>query len=681
MSYELIKEYPSEIEAQFAANDYSFPVEVMGNKLYAFTRVETKKHLERHVLEEPEVWLVTSKDCLLELRALLEKYESKIVSWDTETTGLGIDAELVGIGCCWGNPKVLGEVSVAYIPIQCTSGDSLKKDLVLETLKPILESEKHPKVFQNGKYDIKVFLRNNINVKGFTDDTMILHWLLNCQERVSHKIEDAIRQYYNCAYSIPTYDDLLEQIKIKGIAKAKKTLAMLPSTVVAAYCGMDCYHTWMLLEALQKELKHHPHLQYIYSIEMECLPILIKLEIKGLKIDYEWYKQKSIEYYFKKQDFVMQFQQWKKGINLNSVKQLNDYFFNELKLPTDNLEKNKNGYSLNVEALKQIKNLHPTIDLLLKYRKTEKIITTYINGILDKVNQKTSRIHPEFNPIGTVTGRYSSQNPNGQNFPVDMRGGIVADDGCYLVSIDFSGCEYRILAHMAQCKRLIDGYLKNEDAHTSVTKLFFPGKNPKDINPENGKDYRFMGKQYNFGIVYGKSPEGMAIWANKPLEEILKNYDIYWQYLPEVKELMEQTHKKAVAYGYSETLLGRKRMYSFKDPFYIEQKGKPWEYVELRKNNHPHDAEIFRQSFNARIQGSNADLTKLAMIDCERFFSQNNLETSIVLQIHDELVFQVPIEEMAIIPDLCNIMSSVIKLAIPLEVSCSVGKTWKETKG
>jgi DNA polymerase-1 len=640
--------------------------------------VETDCQTKKDVMEDPKTQVIKTIKEFDQLVNFLTMLKSVPMCWDTESTGLDMWSDgIVGIGVCWG----LKQEQSAYIPVGHWVGENIPFNYVIKKLRPILESEEYLKTFHNAKYDIKVLRLNGIHVKGLVFDTMIAHWLLHCREGVSHKIENCLDGYLHKTIKIPTYDDMIKMIPTKV---KHKNLGDLEPKEIAYYCGLDCWNGLYLYNKLSQELEKQPLVKDVfYKIDLPNTYILTDMELRGLQLDLEWYEQQKIRLENEIFAFKVNAELYKPGLNISSAQQLNRYFFDELGLSTYGLTKNKTGYCLDKNALPLLKGKHPVCDIVLGYRSSVKTLGTYINGVLKRLNHRTGYLHTEYNMIGTVTGRLSSANPNSQNFSVEMREGIIARPGHVFLSIDYSGCEYRILTHLSKCKHMINEYLNGGDAHTAVCRLFFPTRDPKE-KWKGSRNYRFFGKTLNFSIVYGQSESQTADATGMTVAEVQDLYAKYWRSLPEIKQFMIDTYKQAVAYGYTETIMGRRRYYSFTDEFYINQKGRHWKDVILKmpKDNHKDDAEVFRQAGNARIQGSNADITKMAMIETTKYIKENNLRTHLMLQIHDELMFEVPFEEIAFVVDpILNIMRNVIKLCIPLDVDHRVGLNWMEVKG
>lgn len=622
---------------------------------------------------KPNVTIINTEQRLEEFVSTLSCLKNTYTAWDTETTGLSAQQDgLVGIGVCWGNDGN----SCAYIPVGHWVGDNLPLDMVRKALNPFLSNPKKKKVLHNAKFDLKFLKTNNFEFDGLYFDTIIGHWLLHTKTGYSHAIEQVVKEYISVGFPIPTYDDLIKQLP----AKLKhKNIGDIDPEQVGFYCGIDCLSTWMLFPILKQKLEFEPLLKKIfYDIEMPIIEILRDMELVGLKLDEEWYSRKRENLIFELEEIKVLASSFKEGINLGSTKQLQDYLFNECKISTKGLKKNLTGICLDEKELKKLRGKHPIVAYVQSYRSASKLLSTYVEGIWDRRDTTTNLLHASFNQIGTVTGRLSCENPNGQNFPKFMRRGIISRPGHVFLSIDWSGCEYRILTHFSECKEMIHQYMNGGDAHTAVCKLFFPERNPKE-EWRNGRNYRYFGKQINFSIVYGQSPIATAESTGLSLQEVLRNAALYWEFLPEVKEFRNKVIKTVIAEGYSETIMGRKRRYDIHSKFYKNQRGKPWELIDLLPSdeNDPRDAETFRQAFNAVMQGSNADLMKLALFKVHHFLLGSGFKTRLLLTIHDEFVFEVPHEELPyVIKPISSIMENIVELIIPLEVEYKIGENW-----
>lgn len=627
------------------------------------------------ILDDPQTIIADTIDKLTAIAYMASS--TGYLAIDTETTGLNpwLDG-LVGISLAWG----VNKYESAYIPIGHWVGNNVPIKKVQEILNPVFGDESIKKLMHNAKFDIKFLQLNGFNIKGLYFDSMVVHWLLFCHESSRHGLKEVINKFVNKIVEVPEFKDLMKEVP-KGTKY--KNIGDLPPTRVGYYAGLDAINTFHCATGLLNLLNNEPAITKLwFEVELPVLLILVQMELQGLELDLDWYGKQTMSLTLETEKIKLAAKVFSPKLNISSIPQLNKYFFEECKISTKGIPKTKTGYSLNKESLGYLMEIHPLAGLVVEYRHQLKMLSTYVKAPVMKLNKITGKLHSEYKQTGTVTGRLSSTNPNSQNFPVQYREGIIASPGHILFAADYSGCEYRILSSLSKCKFLIEGYLNGYDAHTTVAKMIFPDKNPKDINPAWGKDYRFVGKQINFAIVYGKQPQNLASWIGIPLDTVYGYYDIYWEKLNEVKQLMDYVHKMAVSGGYSETILGRKRRYVFTDDFYTNQKGFDVEHIVLKKDNHPNDAEIFRQSFNAVIQGSNADITKLAMRETINFINEIESKTKLLLQIHDELVFEIPFEELQEMPNnLVEIMEKVYPFEVPLKVDYRLGYNWKAVKG
>lgn len=683
----------SPLEAQDRSIEYSLKgipnIIVQGSKLYLNQQMYSDRSMSFWTAEETENYIPVGVTTLDDPKTILadtpEKLEAicaiaqtqTLITVDTETTGLNpwLDG-LVGISLAWG----IGKGQSAYIPIGHWVGENVPLKIVIEYLNPILSDSTIKKAFHNAKFDIKVLFLNGFEVQGLYFDTMVVHWLLYCYEGSRHGLKEVVNKYVNKVVEVPEFKDLMKEVP-KGTKH--KNIGDLPPARVAYYAGLDAVNTYHCFVGLARHLLSEERIAALwFDVELPALLILVQMELQGLELDSDWYHNQTLELSAEVATIKESAKIYNPNLNIGSVQQLNEFFFHVLKIPTKGIPKNKTGYCLNREVLGYLESHHPLANLVIHYRHTLKMLSTYVRAPMLKRNKVTGKLHTEYKQIGTVTGRLSSTNPNSQNFPVKYRKGIIASPGHILFAADYSGCEYRILSSLSKCKFLIEGYLNGYDAHTTVARMIFPDKDPKEINPAWGKDYRFVGKQINFAIVYGKQPQNLATWIGIPLSTVYEYYDIYWEKLNEVKQLMDTVHKTAVTFGYSETVLGRKRRYAFTDSFYTQQFGLPIEYINLKKDNHPLDAEIFRQCFNAVIQGSNADITKLAMRDCTALLNRLGSNARLLLQIHDELVFEIPFEEIEyLVKPLVKTMESVYPFEVPLKVDYRLGYNWMAVKG
>jgi DNA polymerase-1 len=611
-------------------------------------------------------------DTIPKLDALLAKLTTFTnphfpVAWDTETTDLNPRvAKLVGIGCCWG--KELN--SMAYIPISHQSGDNLNLEIVLEKLRPILASDNYPKVFQNAKFDIDVFYHQGITVKGLVFDTMVASYVLHPE--LTHNLEDLCDRYLDGITSL-SYKSL-------GIP-AGKTIADLDINTTANYCGLDAYATYLLREKLQAELTKIPPLYQLFSeIESPLVMVLWRMENYGIKININYLKNLSQQLERDLADIEKKaYESIGETFNLSSPKQLSEILFDRLALNRKKSRKTKTGYSTDQSVLEKLQGDHPLIDYILEHRTLSKLKSTYVDALPKLAEPKTARVHTDFNQTITSTGRLSSSNPNLQNIPIRsefsrrIRQAFIPEDGYLLVSADYSQIELRILAHLSQEPVLLEAYRSNQDVHKVTAQLLF---DKGEITPEE----RSLGKTINFGVIYGMGAQKFARESKLTVEQGRKFIEKYHQRYAQVFEYLENSKKQAIAQGYVETILGRRRYFNFDNPLLKRLRGLSLHDIDLdslKLNNE--EAQLLRSAANAPIQGSSADIIKVAMVKLAEVLQ--NYRARLLLQVHDELVLEVPREEWPSLESkIKTTMEEAVSLTIPLLVEIKAGDNWMETK-
>lgn len=619
------------------------------------------------VLINPEII-----DTIPKLEALLTKLKTFTnsqfpVAWDTETTDLNPRlAKLVGIGCCWG--KELNEM--AYIPIGHSTGDNLNLEIVLEKLRPILASDNYPKVFQNAKFDIDILYHQGIKIKGLVFDTMVASYVLHTE--LTHNLEDLCYRYLSGITSL-SYKSL-------GIP-AGKTIADLDITATANYCGLDAYATYLLREKLQAELAKIPSLNKLFvEVESPLIMVLWQMENYGIKINIDYLKSLSQQLESDLANIEKNaYESIGERFNLASPKQLSEILFEKLALNRKKSKKTKTGYSTDQSVLEKLQGDHPLIDYILEHRTLSKLKSTYVDALPKLAEPKTARVHTDFNQTVTSTGRLSSSNPNLQNIPIRsefsrrIRQAFIPEDGYLLVSADYSQIELRILAHLSQEPVLVEAYRNNQDVHKVTAQLLF---DKTEITPEE----RSLGKTINFGVIYGMGAQKFARESKLTVEQGKKFIEKYHQRYAKVFEYLENSKKQAIAQGYVETILGRRRYLNFDNPLLKRLGGLPFEEINLdslKLNNE--EAQLLRSAANAPIQGSSADIIKVAMVKLDEVLQ--NYQARLLLQVHDELVLEVPREEWPSLESkIKTTMEKAVPLTIPLLVEIKAGQNWMETK-
>jgi DNA polymerase I len=613
--------------------------------------------------------IIDTQEKLQQLVATLKQHvdPQKPVAWDTETTSLETHlAKLVGLGCCWGDR----DTDVAYIPISHTTGTQLEQKLVLDTLKPILESDRYPKAFQNTKFDRLVLHHQGISLAGVVFDTMLASYVLDPEK--THNLGD-LSARYGLAITAKSYKDL-------GIPKGK-TIADLEIPVVADYCGLDAYATYYLVAQLKAKLREFPELEkLLIDVEQPLEKVLATMESTGIKLDTDYLQHFSQQL---NQD-LHQLEQATyaaagEEFNLNSPKQLSVILFEKLALDVKKSRQTKTGYSTNQQVLEKLRGDHPVIDNMLEYRTLAKLKSTYVDALPTMVRPSTGRLHTDFNQCVVATGRLSSSNPNLQNIPIrtefsrQIRQAFIPETGWLLVAADYSQIELRILAHLSQEPVLVDAYRHGKDVHSVTAKLLF---DKEEITSAE----RRLGKIINFGVIYGMGAQRFAresgLQANVGKQFIEKYREQYAQ----VFRYLEKVKQQAIAQGYVQTILGRRRYVNLVSDNLKSLRGTNPDKINLDDLNYSYiDAEILRGAANSPIQGSSADIIKLAMIKLQEILP--DYQARLLLQVHDELILEVPPEEwQELQPIIKSTMEDAVELRVPLAVDINAGKNWMEAK-
>jgi DNA polymerase-1 len=666
---ETINEIQLKFGGEVVENKVSEIIAETDDDLWFFSAEDTAQEIKQNASPiQPRI--INTEAKLTELVELLRKFTNpeNPVSWDTETTALEPrDADLVGIGCCWGTePNEL-----AYIPIGHKNGDNLNRDLVLAALRPILESADYPKALQNAKFDRLILRCQGINLAGVVFDTMLASYLINPDS--SHNLTDLSLRYLGL--SGKSYGDLVP----KG-----KTIADISISAVADYCGMDVYSTFGLVPKLRDKLAETPTLyKLLNEVEQPLEAVLAELEYTGVRINSAYLKELSqqLEIELARLEITATEIAGEK-FNLGSPKQLSHILFEKLCLSTKYSRKIQTGYSTDAATLEKLQEVDNTgfVEAIIENRTLSKLKSTYVDALPALVHPKSQRLHTDFNQTATSTGRLSSSHPNLQNIPIrtafsrQIRKAFLPESGWLMVAADYSQIELRILAHLSQEPVLIQAYQQNEDIHTVTAKLVFE---KEDIS----SDERRFAKTINFGVIYGMGAQKFAretginpIDAKLFIERFNERYANVFAYLEKVK-------KEAIAYGYVETILGRRRYFEFTSNSLRQLKGSKLEDINLQKlkNLGQYDAGLLRSAANAPIQGSSADIIKIAMVQLHEVL--RNYQARLLLQVHDELVFEVPPQEWSQLqPQIKSVMENAVSLSVPLVVDIHAGDNWMETK-
>ncbi|MCK4662379.1 MAG: DNA polymerase I [Bacteroidales bacterium] len=568
--------------------------------------------------------------------------------FDTETTSLDVhSAELVCISFSFKNNE-------SYV-VPISEKYEMAKSEVWE-FKNIFENENIKKIGQNIKYDIHILKNYDINVKGALFDTMIAHYLI--QPELRHNI-DFLSEHFLSYKKIPT-ENLIGK-------KGKHQLSMrnIPFEKIVEYAGEDSDITWQLKNKLEEQLIIHKLENLFNAVEMPLIYVLATMEKNGVTINTETLNNYSIEL----RDEIIEvekdiFKLTGTIFNISSPKQLGEILFDKLKI-TDKTKKTKTKqYSTSEETLTKLIDKHPIIRKILDYRSLKKLLNTYVDALPKLINPKTLKIHSSFNQFITATGRLSSTNPNLQNIPIREERGrkirksfISSDNEHILIAADYSQIELRIMAHMSEDSNMISAFVNNEDIHTATAAKIFNLSNDAVT-----KDMRRIAKTANFGIIYGISAFGLSQNLKISRNEAKELIDNYFVTYPNIKTYMDNNILSARQKGYVQTIMGRKR--------YLK---------DINSQNAIVRGNAERNAINAPIQGSAADIIKLAMINIHSELTNSNLKTKMILQVHDELVFDVYKPEMEEIKSMVREkMENVIKLKVPLIVDLGSGINWFE---
>ena len=571
----------------------------------------------------------------------------EIFSLDTETTGTDpISAELVGMSFSYAENQAF------YVPVPAERSEALK---IVNEFKELLENEKTMKVGQNIKYDMLVLSNYGVEVRGPMFDTMIAHYVL--QPELRHNMDYLAEIYLN--YRTIAIEEL---IGTKG--KKQGNMRDLTPEQVYEYACEDADITLKLKNILAKELEEQGASTLFYNIEMPLVPVLAYMERNGVCLNTDALKETSRHFTIRMNQIEEEvYQLAGTTFNISSPKQVGEILFERLKI-TDKAKKTKTGqYVTSEEVLEGLRNKHEIVGKILDYRGLKKLLSTYIDALPQLINPQTGKIHTSFNQTVTATGRLSSSNPNLQNIPIrnedgkEIRRAFVPEEGCLFFSADYSQIELRIMAHLSKDKHMIEAFHEGNDIHAATAAKVFK----TDIN-EVSREQRSKAKTANFGIIYGISVFGLAERMNVPRSEAKELIDGYFQTYPQIKEYMDKSIEEARNKGYIETIFGRKR---------------------FLPDIHSHNAVVRgyaeRNAINAPIQGSAADIIKVAMINIFQRFQTEDIRSKMILQVHDELNFSVyPDEKDKVQQIVIEEMEKAYTMEVPLKADCGWGANWLE---
>lgn len=574
-------------------------------------------------------------------------------AFDTETDSLdNLSARLVGMSFA----AKAGHA--AYVPIghdYLDAPDQLLTEQVLRVMKPILEDEKIRKIGQNLKFDRGIMENYGVELRGIAFDTMLESYVLNSVAG-RHDMDSLADRHLN--YKTTTFED------IAGKGKKQLTFNQIPLEEAANYAAEDADITLLLHQALYPQLEAEKSLLHVYQdIEMPLVPVLSRMERTGVLIDANVLAAQSVQLTarldeLEKQAFAIAGEEF----NLSSPKQLQTILFEKLNLPV--VKKTPGGApSTNEEVLEELADNHELPRVILEHRSLSKLKTTYTDKLPLMVDPKTRRVHTSYHQAVTATGRLSSRDPNLQNIPVRtdegrrIRQAFIARDGYCIMAADYSQIELRIMAHLSQDKGLLKAFAEGKDIHRATAAEVFGM--PLD---EVTADQRRSAKAINFGLIYGMSAFGLARQLGIPRGEAQRYMDLYFERYPGVLEYMARTREHAAEKGYVETLEGRRL----------------W-LPEINSRNGMRRKAAEREAINAPMQGTAADIIKKAMIAVDDWLQKENIDALMIMQVHDELVFEVRKEQQAEMAEkIRGLMEAAMKLDVPLKVEAGVGANWDE---
>ena len=589
--------------------------------------------------------LIENEDDLLKLRDFFLTKE--ILSLDTETTSTNaIDAELVGLSFA------VEEHQAFYVPIPENREEAQKR---VEIFRSVYENEKILKIGQNLKYDLEVLRNYDIELKGKMWDTMIAHYLI--QPELRHNMDYMAEIYLN--YQTIHIDEL---IGAKG--KNQRSMRELDPKEVYEYAAEDADITLQLKNKLEPELKKQGAEKLFYEIEMPLMPVLAEMEMTGVCLDTDSLSETSKQLTQRMLDIEQRIYELAgEHFNIASPKQVGDILFDKLKI-IDKAKKTKKGqYVTSEEVLQQLRHKHEIVGLILDHRGLKKLLGTYIEALPKLINPRTGHIHTSFNQTITATGRLSSSDPNLQNIPIrgedgkEIRKAFIPEPGCLFFSADYSQIELRVMAHLSQDPQMIEVFREGKDLHAATAANIY--KKPIE---EVTRDERTKSKRANFGIIYGITVFGLAERLDIPRDEAKMLIDGYFDTFPQVHDYMEKSKEVARQQGYVTTLFGRRR--------YLP---------DINSANSVVRGFAERNAINAPIQGTAADIIKVAMIHIFQRFKTEGIKSKMILQVHDELNFSVyPDEKEKVEHIVLEEMQNAYQMAVPLVADSGFGENWLE---
>lgn len=644
----------SEVRGEAAAQATAHQIAMFGE-----TEAPQKAGARQPVaIDRPSITNASVVDDERALKSLVsELKKADDIAFDTETTGTDpLLAELVGISLS------VREGEGYYIPIGHAEGKQLPLEKIVQALKPIFESEKLAKVGHNAKYDMAVLHEAGFEVRGLKFDTMLGAFLIEPGAAIG------LKKLAKSQLSI----DMTEIDELIGTGKKQITMAQVPIAAVAAYAAADADVTLRLLRVQQPRLAELGLRKLLDAVDMPLVPVLLDMELAGVKIDAAFLGEMSQRFDVRLKEIEKEvYQLVGYEFNLNSPAQLGDALFGKLTLKAPGERKTSTGkVSVAADVLESMQGMHPVIDFILEQRQLSKIKGTYLDALPKLVNPKTGRVHTSFNQTGAVSGRIASQDPNLQNIPIrtdlgrEVRRAFIVEKGNVMIAADYSQVELRIAAHIANDPGLRAAFAAGQDIHraTAAKVLSIP-------LDQVTSDQRSFAKRVNFGLLYGMGTQSLAQQAGISMKEAQRFVDAYFAGFPNIKTYIDETKRRAKGDGYVETLLGRRRYF----PILQTQTR------DARTNIMQRTAE--REAINHPIQGTAADIIKIAMINIHAELIRRQLKARLILQVHDELILEAPKQEADEVEALVReLMESAYQLDPPLKVEVGMGQNWDAVK-
>ncbi len=644
------KEFQNEIVIQEGPSKKTKPgqLDIFGHTGTVEEENETTEKINYETIETVKHNYKLIENSTQRAALIVELSKLKQFCFDTETTGLDtMTAELVGLSFSWEATEA------CYVPIPA---EQTEAQLIIDEFKTLFANELIGKTGQNIKYDMNVLKNYGVAINGILFDTMIAHYLL--QPDMRHGMDALAGSYLN--YAPVSIETLIgkrgkNQISMRDVAVEK----------IMSYAAEDADITWQLQNVFSPLLKEANAQKLFDEVEMPLVPVLAAMEREGIAIDTETLKKYSTQLATEISVIELEIQNLAgTPFNISSPKQVGDILFEVLKISAKPKKTKTGQYATGEDILQKLIKNHPIIEKILEYREMMKLKNTYVDTLPEMMNVKTGRIHTSYNQVVAATGRLSSDNPNLQNIPVrtargrEIRKAFIPKNNNYvLMSADYSQIELRIVASICGDENMCAAFRDGKDIHTATAARVY-GIAESEVT----KEMRYKAKSVNFGIIYGQGAFGLAENLGISRGEAKELIENYFREYPGVKKYMDDTVNFAREYGYVQTILGRRRYLS-----------------DILSTNAVVRGFAERNAINAPIQGSAADMIKVAMINVQAALIKNKFETKLLLQVHDELVFDVPENEVEIVkPVIEAAMINALKLNVPIEVGIGVGKTWLE---